>query len=239
MTDSVKQALCCACGAVRTCRRPHNHRAENYWLSGPVYRDWHRETGDLKCSECGKITTHAIIHPERDSFRDHAERVTNIALGMPDPMANNPEVRERVRRAYRQRSYPSNPYVNHRWWRSDEDAARAAGEKWFTAMCGETMPLPTRKIAGRDITAMEAPTHVTDPDRADHENLDPDTGLWWTSDGECVNCLRVRNNWLLEQRRKDVSALLIKIVAMIDKVDARVVERLAELVTEAIPGGGA
>lgn len=241
MSDQQKAALCCVCGAVRKCRRPRNHRPENYWLSGTVDRDWHRETGDLKCAQCGRVTTHAIIHPERDTFRDHAERITNIALGMGDPAsAGNPHLRDRIQQTYRQRNYPLNPYVHHRWFKSDENDARSAGKTWFPAMCGEPLPLPEQvRENGRYITAMEAPTHVSDPDRAEHENLDVETGLWWTSDGVCVNCLRVRNNWLLEKRRKDVAALLIKIAAIIDEVDARVVERLAELVAGAIPGGSA
>ncbi|MEZ0341526.1 hypothetical protein ACAG25_16260 [Mycobacterium sp. pV006] len=236
MSDRLMQALCCVCGNLRTCRRPRNYRRENYWLSGPIDRDWHRETGDLKCAECGRVTSHAILHPEQDSFRDHAERITNIALGMGDPVA--PRVCEEIRMRYRQNDFPKNPLMNHRWWKSVENEARAAGQKRFPAMCGELVDMPEQvRENGRDITEMEAPTHLTDPKRADWDWLDVETGLTWTYYGECVNCLRVRNTWLLEQRRKNVAAQLIKIAAVIDEVDGNVIEQLAEMVAAAIPGG--
>lgn len=239
MSEPMRRALCCTCGSLRTFRRARNHREENYWLGvRPVDLDWSRELGDLKCSQCNRVTNHALLHPEKDWAADHAELIQHIALGGNSGRVTDSTV-TRVRELYRQNNFPKNPFVNHRWWKSDENEARTAGKQWFPALCGELVAVPEEaRENGRDITTFEAPTHVTDPDRADHENFDPETGLWWTSDGQCVNCLRVRNTWLLEQRRKDVAALLIKIVAIIDEIDANVVEQLADLVSAAIPGGG-
>jgi hypothetical protein len=205
VSEKLKQALCCECGQLRTFKRSRNHHQENYWLSGPVDRDWHRELGDLKCQNCGKVTTHALLHRDGDWAADHAEMLQRVALGGTDPRLDNEHFSHdlaRVRERYRQSNFPRNPYVRHRWWKSDEDEARKAGDRWFPGMCGEMVALPETPSKGTDITEFNAPTHITDPCRADHENLDVETGLWWTSDGECVNCLRVRHNRLIAKRRE-------------------------------------
>src|ERR1700733_5940133 len=48
-----RQALCCVCGQLRTFDRARRCRWENYWFRWQVDRDWHRETGELKCDQCG------------------------------------------------------------------------------------------------------------------------------------------------------------------------------------------
>lgn len=235
MTTRMK-ALCCTCGSLRTCSRPRNHRTENYWLARPVDRDWHRETGDLKCDNCARVTVHAIIHPDGDRFRDHAERLSAIALGMPDPIdEDSPQTRKRITTAYRQRNFPDNPYVWHKWWKSAENAAREAGRQWFPAMCGELVEVPETPCAGSDVNKFEAPAQISDPDPAEHESIDGDTGLWWTG-GVCINCLRVRNNWLLQQRRNNLRKVLLELATSIDELDERLVNRLADL-TNSLPGG--
>lgn len=244
MSDQLKQALCCTCGAVRTFKRARNHQEENYWLHRPVNRDWARELGDLKCEPCGKVTTHALLHRDGDWAVDHAEMLQRVALG--DRQAH-PRFQEEstwadkelahITEQYRQSNYPRNPFVSHKWWKSDENDARKAGKKWFPAMCGEPVAVPENQRGGHDITELQAPTQLTDPDRTEHENLDVDSGLWWTQDGTCVNCLRVRNNWLLDKRRKDVACLLRKLAADINSLDASLVHRLADL-AETITGAG-
>lgn len=241
---ATRQALCCVCGQVRQFRRVlRNHREENYWLSRPVDRDWHRETGDMKCAECGRVTTHALLHPEGDWAVDHAEVLQRVALGCSDPRTDGEmfaKAREQMRNQYRQSNFPSNPYVTHKWWKADENKARDAGEKWFPAMCGEPVAVPDKPGEGRTITEMEAPTQIADPDRTDHDNLDVDSGLWWSEAGACVNCLRVRHEWLLDKRRDELNSLLISLVAKISKgvkVDASVVDALTEQVAAALGGG--
>lgn len=211
MSDQIKQALCCVCGALRTCRRPRNHRSENYWLHDPIDRNWWRETGDLKCSECGKVTTHAIIHPEKDTFRDHAERITRIALGTTtDPMVRDEKWRTRVQAAYRQGREP-NPLLNHRWSAAAGDAARQAGSDFVITYCGEKHELPknTRNIPAGEIA-------VPDPVRWDQEYEDPNTGLWWT-EMDCVDCYRVSNEHRMAQRRKLLAEWLVWILAKADQ----------------------
>lgn len=235
MSEQLRPALCNTCGTLRTFKRARNYQPENYWLKRPVDLDWSRELGDLKCETCGKVTTHALLHPEGDWAADHAETVQRIALGdlkahprFQDPWAAKDLVR--IIDRYRQSNYPKNPFVNHRWWKSDENEAREAGQKWFRAMCGEPVEVPAEhRSNGSSITELEAPTQVTDPERSEHENFDAETGLWWTADGVCVNCLRVRNNWLLDKRRKEVAVLLLKLAADVDSLDAATVHMLADL----------
>lgn len=196
MSDSLKQALCCVCGALRTCRRSRNHRPENYWLTGTVDRDWHRETGDLKCSECGQVTRHAIIHSDKDSFKDHAERLTRIALGTTiDPVCNDRNAVERVRSAYRQ-GREANPLLKHMWLISDEDAARNAGRKYVTTHCGEQVLIP-RKTKEHPQEGFAEPDEV----RWDQEYEDPATGRWWV-EMDCVDCFRASNERRMARRRE-------------------------------------
>ena len=231
MSDRERQAICCICGTVRTCKRARNHREENYWMRRPVNLDWSRETGDLKCQECGKVTTHALLHPEGDWAADHAEMLQHVALGGSHPRFAGPlwdEDRNRVRDRYRQSNFPRNPYVSHKWWKSDENEAREAGQQWFLAMCGEPVAVPERKVDGTSIDDYQAPTQLTDPDRAEHENLDVDTGLTWTQDGVCVNCLRVRNDWLFAKRRKLMAEWFEYLHKHPEKVPDDHVEKLIE-----------
>lgn len=217
----VRQALCCVCGQVREFKMARNHRHENYWLHGPVDRDWHRELGDLKCAECGKVTTHALLHATGDWACGHAEELQRAALGDLKGTRFEHESWKKdlpaLRQKYRQSNYPRNPLVSHKWWKSEENAARRAGEKWFPAMCGEMVAVPEEAREGSDITEMQAPTQITDPARTEHENLDVESGLWWTQDGTCVNCLKVRNSWLMTKRRDLLKEWLIWLAAHGDK----------------------
>lgn len=226
--SAMMQALCCVCGNLRTCRQPRNHRRENYWLRGAVDLDWHRETGDLKCDECRRVTTHALIHPPTDAHRDHAERLTNVALGGDDPV--DTATKDHVIESYRQSNYPANPYVNHRWWTKDEKAAREAGKTWFRAMCGEPVAVPESEEKSCSITGFAAPTQLTDPEQTEHENLDVESGLWWSEAGTCVNCLRVRNKEHVARRRKLLSEWLVWIYA---RPDERVPDEHVELLIAA------
>lgn len=212
------QALCCVCAQLRTYKRARNQRG--YWGD----RNWHRSIGDLKCTACGAITTHALLNDRTD----WDEKLQLLALGITNDQSWSPEHMKSVQAKYRQSNYPRNPFVTHEWWTTDEDEARLAGKKWFTAMCGEAVEVPESRSDGVPLADFQAPTQVTDPQRTEHENLDAESGLWWTQDGTCVNCLRVRHNWLLDQRRKDLALRLIKIAGCINDVDSKMIQDLDE-----------
>lgn len=220
------KALCCVCGNLRSCSRPRNHRAENYWMAGPIDRDWHRETGDLKCAECGRITTHALIHPDDDKLRDHAEMLQLIALGWTNPRFTEQKKLE-IRRQYHE-AFPQNPYMDHRYWKEDERKARKAGETMFPAMCGVMLPMPKAyRENGRFITEFDAPEQLTDHEVLAFERLDPQTGMCWDI-GDCVNCLHVRNDRLLRDRREELAKVLLKAAVSTDNLDADLVTTLLD-----------
>ena len=217
------KALCCTCGSIRECRRPRNHRAENYWFRGPINNDWHRETGDLKCEECGRITTHALLHPQGDSYRDHAEMLQLIGLGWHNSHFTEAQKADIVSRYHS--SFPANPYMHHLWWKNEENDAREAGQTMFTAMCGALIPVPTRRIEGKDVTEFRAPEQLTDPELMEYEHLDVDTGMYWDV-GDCVNCLRYRNDKLLRERREALVRILLSAATKTDELDAPLVNSL-------------
>jgi hypothetical protein len=222
MSDQFKQALCCVCGTLRTCRRPRNYRYENYWLHGTVDRDWHRETGDLKCDTCGRVTTHAIILPTGDSFRDHAEKLRDAATGWV-LKALTDEGHQRIQQRWRE-GLPRNPYTRHMWWISDEKKAREAGETHFLAICKERIAVPKKTAAERDsstpIDAFVEPREFHDVDRED-----PETGLWWF-DMDCTDCLYRANAIALDEKRKALKSKLQSVVDKISALDARTVADL-------------
>lgn len=214
MSDTLKNALCCVCGAVRSCRRPRNHKMENYWLAAPVDRNWHRETGDLKCPECGRVTTHAIIHAEKDALRDHAEMMQRVATGNNHGNLNAAQL-DAVADKFRQGT-PRNPYLRHYWYREVAQEAWDAGRRTVKGLCGEPMPLDRdprqfhEKCSGEqrwDDDQQFKPMTVRDM-----EYEDPETGLWWT-ESDCVDCLRVWHLRLLSQQRKKLGELITLFLA--------------------------
>lgn len=235
MTQFMK-ALCCICGALRECRRPRNHRAENYWLSGPIDRDWHRETGDLKCAECGRITTHALIHPEGDKMRDHAEMLQRVATGNSHTRYSDTGLID-MRAKYRQ-GFPRNPELNHYRYDSDAQSAWDAGLRTVTALCGEPLTIH-RDPSG---PASKGANKQRDDDRQirpkamrDQEYEDETTGLWW-QEADCVDCLRVWHLELLRRRREELTTMMTQFLADLladksgypKKIDLRTVNALIE-----------
>lgn len=223
---ATKQALCCVCGAIRTCQRPRNHREENHWLRGPIDLDWHRETGDLKCDSCSRITTHAILLPD-NIWRDHAETLHREAIGYYTKTLTADE-RQRIQQAWRQ-GLPRNPLRRHISWVSDETKARAAGETHVIAICREMVPLPKRVTKpgdGVDSDVLMKPRKFHD---VDYE--DPETGLWWY-DVTCTDCLLRSNAIAVNQQRAKLRERLIEAVATVSKLDARTVAHLLEQFNE-------
>jgi hypothetical protein len=219
----IRKALCCACGQLRTFKRARNVVTD----CGVDRVTWHRCTGDLKCDNCGAITRHALLR-EDDGHQDYAETYQRMALGGKADTSWTDV--ERIRREYRQGLLPRNPYVRHKWWKSAETKAIEAGLAYFPAMCGEPVKTPDKPSPSQTVAKAIVPTQVTDPDRAEHENLDVDTGLWWTQDGWCVNCLRVRNDWLLAERRKLMDEWFVWLYA---RLEERVPDKHVELLIAA------
>ncbi|TVX97859.1 hypothetical protein FPV58_22050 [Mycolicibacterium porcinum] len=223
MSEQQRQAICCTCGSVRTCRRPRNYRPENYWLRGPVDRDWHRETGDLKCEECGRVTTHAIITGD-----DHAEKLREVATGWFYKSLTEAD-RQRIQRAWRQGD-PRNPHAHHLWWWSDLEKAWDAGQSVFPAICKAELPVPEQQSErGREsnyrayeIDELIAPKYCHDVDLED-----PATGLWWY-EVDCTDCLCRANMIALGEQRQALQAKLQKIVDKVSRLDARTVADLLD-----------
>lgn len=234
MSDQQKTALCCVCGAVRKCRRPRNHRPENYWLSGTVDRDWHRETGDLKCTQCGRVTTHAIIHPEADKMRDHAEMIQRVATGNGHGHFDEAGL-IKMREKYRQ-GLPRNPELNHFWWTSEAKDAWDAGRRSVIGLCGELVTLQRDPRASTSSRTDKRDDSQIEPARVrDQEYEDSETGLSW-AEMDCVDCLRVWHLDLLRQRRAVLAESMTKFLADLlaeksgypKKIDLRTVNALIE-----------
>lgn len=218
-----KQALCCVCGNVRQCRRPRNYRRDNYWLYDTVDRDWHRETGELKCPECNRVTVHAIILPDNDSYRDHAETLRKIATGWTRSHLTERDY-DRIRTAWR-RGTPQNPYKRHLWWKSELKKARKAGQETFQAICMVEIPVPTMQSKNKGSKSY-AHDELVAPNRfheVDYE--DPETGLWWY-EVDCTDCLYRANAIALNDQRDTLKKKINDIVAKIDHLDARTVAEL-------------
>lgn len=218
-----KQALCCVCGNIRQCRRPRNHRPENIWLHGPVDRDWHRETGDLKCDECGRITTHAILLPANSTYQDHAETLRKIATGWVRKSLTDEDYR-RIRSAWRQ-GVPQNPRKRHLWWSSELHEARDAEKQTFEAICKAEIPVPKMESKNKGAKTYGYDELIA-PNRFHEVDLeDPETGLWWY-EVDCTDCLHRANDIALGEQRKSLKVKMQEIVDKIDGLDARTVADL-------------
>lgn len=235
MSTPFVKALCCTCGSIRECRQARNRRRENYWLAGPIDLDWHRETGDLKCAECGRVTTHALLHPEGDQMRDHAEMMQRVATGNSHGHFNTEQLIE-VAAKFRQ-GFPRNPGLNHFWWISDAQAAWDSGKSTVTGLCGEPITIH-RDPSSRASTPRSEKSddrQIEPSEIRDQEYEDPDTGLWWT-ELDCVDCLRVWHLVLLRQRREVLADRMTQFLAdLLDdkggfpkKIDLRTVDALIE-----------
>lgn len=219
-------ALCCECGNLRTVSTDYHFGIDDENRGNGLFMDprgW-IETGTLKCSHCGTRTRHALLNKE--GKRDYAEDYQRYVLGGDWDSRWAPD-REQLRERYFAQ-FPRNPFVQHKWWKSAEDQARKDGKQWFPSMCGELVELPDSPRGGATISEGLAPTQITDPDRAEHENLDVETGLWWTADGWCVNCLRVRHDWLLKENRTQLLTQLIEVSAAVATMSAEDVTALRE-----------
>lgn len=215
------QALCCECGELRTCTRPRNHIEDNYWLRKPVDRDWHRETGDLKCANCGRITRHAIILPDGHWAQNHAEKLRKAGTGWYFKNLTDADLK-RIQERWHD-GQPRNPRTWHQWFRSAEDQARAAGRTHLRAVCKALVPVPKRTWeqrypeGGLDRDVLVKPT-VYDPE--------PDADGWEYV--QCVDCLYRSNQMAIDDQRKELKDKLLKYAGKLSTLDPATVISLVE-----------
>lgn len=229
-----RQALCCECGNLRTCRRPRNYRQENWWLSRPVDRNWQRELGDLKCTACGKVTVHALLYQAGDTFRDHAERIERIALGGSDPLNKDaPGVAQQIKKNYRI-GRQGNPYLLHLWQVCDENKARAEGRSWITTHCGERREIPPEGERGK---VHHPDDGLLDPIYEDpcpaYDDDAPD-GMGW-EEINCPDCYRISNERRLAALRAALLAKLNALIKAAQELDASTVGHLIAVAEEVVP----
>lgn len=223
-----KQALCCQCGQLRTykhaSRAGRSYRREDEWR-----RRW---IGQLKCSHCCAITTHALLIDPDASYRDDDERKQLLALGdRPRDKYERFTDLERLQRDYHD-ALPRNPYLHHRYWTSQAREAWQAGRRDVPALCGATMALnrdPDGPSSKKETSGQLAPDEVRD-----QEYEDADTGMWWM-DMDCVDCLRVANADRLRRKRQLMRAWLFWIAERLYTHDATTIERLISTFREVWP----
>ncbi|WP_142256620.1 zinc finger domain-containing protein [Mycobacterium colombiense] len=219
------QALCCECGQLRTFKQARNMRG---WWGDPT---WHRDVCDLKCSACGRVTTHALVSHSDNRYRDVDELRQRVALGddVPDGWGWDAA---RLRQQYRQGTLPRNPYLHHLYWVGQAERAWAEGRRTVTALCGAPMALHREPSA----SARAASDYLEPEEFNDTEYEDPDTGLWW-ADMDCVDCLRVANEYELRRQRKELALQLTQLAMETEELDAATVRALREHV-ESLTGDG-
>lgn len=179
-------ALCNECGAVRRTSRPRG-------------RDHQRETGQLKCDACARITVHALIRGNDNDEARHA-----LALGMPSPYTGktaSPKFMDDWRRGM-----PRNPRLGHIWLESVERKAIEARAPKMRALCGEMVTTPKR---AEDTNSVPLEDRAPRYDERDWERTDADGWQYM----ECVNCVRVHNHMEAVRRRKTLADLMTTALA--------------------------
>ncbi|MEW5810874.1 MAG: hypothetical protein AB1925_15630 [Actinomycetota bacterium] len=199
----MKQALCCSCGQLRTCKVARNTSRDfsdvAQWKS--------RWVGELKCSHCAAVTPHALLLPEQNRHWD--EREQQLALGaQPRTEMERMLDLERLRGAYR-RAFPRNPNLVHRRWDTDAIRAWDDGTRRVIALCGEPIEVKSdpRQAAKYRTTENELDGYLIAREFGDTEYEDPKTGLWWL-DMDCVDCVRASNEHRALIRRLDLEEWL-------------------------------
>jgi hypothetical protein len=183
------RALCCECGAVRTCKMLRNRVYGDY-------ETWTRDAGDLKCAWCRRVTRHAAVRGD-----DHDEVTQTVALGLDRDGWNGKTLQDRWRQGL-----PRNPLLSHRWWIADQEKAIEHNTRMRT-FCGELIEPPPKVRTSNFIPDTTEARKPKVEDDFDTEYEDPATGLFWR-DTDCVNCLRVSNTRRLERRRKHLKTLM-------------------------------
>ncbi|MCX8556040.1 hypothetical protein OS121_13195 [Mycolicibacterium mucogenicum] len=220
------QALCCVCGQLRTCFRPRNYRPENNHLRAPVDPNWERETGDLKCQQCGTITRHAIILGGNDYWGGkHAEVLHELGTGW---VNNRTTEDERKLMQDRWHQSPQNPRLLHIWWNSDEKAARKAGRSYVYAICKAKVHLcelgeDEAEKPSKDTTSGYNRDQVWAPKFIDSE---ADKDGWRRI--SCVDCLALTNRIAINEQREQLKEKLIEYVGKLSSLDPATVVSLVE-----------
>lgn len=174
----------------------------------------------MKCSECGEITTHALLRS--GPYRDFGEELQRIALGgAPTDMTDA----ERLRREYRQ-GLPRNPNLRHRYWMNEAKAAWNA-DKRVVALCGERITLKREPGGPATTERKEQDGYLVAEQFSDIEYEDPDTGLSWI-DMQCVDCCRVSNSHHFAERRTWLEKALAWFAGRPECIEDHEVEGLIE-----------
>lgn len=227
-------ALCCACGTVRTVSSDHRRPNDPEHASSERGKaeGW-RKTQSLKCDTCGNSTRHALLQPAAAPHRDWEEDRQRVILGGRDG-AKYPLVGEHLKQMRDEyfAQFPRNPKLSHRFWTGEADELREQGETHMQALCGATAPIP------RSFTkSSRDPGALHEPDRIDWDTEfeDPETGMWWV-DMSCVDCLRVSNELERENRRVRAQELInwyFMQLARVDRLSYAEIEALIEFLEPA------
>lgn len=235
------EALCCACGQLRTVSSDYGRYGHPDHSDGDLCRNangW-RRTEPLKCDECGAVTRHAVLN--RPGSSDYDENLQRIALGGENTSGWSNEYIERLRRDYHA-MFPRNPNLHHRFYVEDAQKAWDAGERTVATLCGTRDSIgtdprtwgtsPAKKARQEKYDGFVVAEQISDVT----EYEDPETGLWWV-DMDCVDCCRVSNTIRLEQLRKKLEQTFARFAAYPELVpDAAVsdlINQLEKLIVQA------
>ncbi|WP_131822578.1 hypothetical protein [Mycobacteroides chelonae] len=216
-----RQALCCECGQLRTCALPRNHILGGWGLHTP-FGDGHREVCELKCDHCGRRTRHALL---MRLYQTHDEDMQLVALGDPHE-GYTPDQLDMLRDNYR-KGLPRNPFLEHMFYTSDLEKARADGSLTARTLCGEVVAVDDSRFdygTGYEVRAYRKPEEVRD-----QEYEDPRTGLWWVEQ-DCVDCLRVSNQIAARSKRDELLDAVRNLLVNLNSYDTASVERLLSAV---------
>lgn len=219
-------ALCCSCGSLRTVSNDYRRSQDPNEADSPQGRKegW-RRTQSLKCAVCGQSTRHALLMPADSRFGDWDEKCQRYILGG-DWDGQYPPDLERLRDEYFAQ-FPRNPYLRHRYWTNDAQAAWGQGERVVTALCGEKITLEHDPSAPSSTRTTSSDDLLKPDEMRDQEYEDDETGMWWV-DMQCVNCLAVSNGEKLKHQRRELLTQLLEVSAVANTLDAGEVASLRE-----------
>ena len=197
-------ALCCECGHQRSYRQARNVVSERYSAE--------RCIGDLKCSNCKRVTRHALLRGDV-RYRDHAEHFQAVALGYGTP--DRFDDAERYAGEYR-RMGERNPRLIHRFYVREIDRLPADGSEMpITALCGESVPSTADQFTSG---ASAAPVQQIRPAVTDFDEYADEDG--W-EELPCVACLHVSNNNVRQRQRERLTVLMTAALAELLDTDHR------------------
>ncbi|OHT80480.1 hypothetical protein BKG69_06105 [Mycobacteroides chelonae] len=148
-----------------------------------------------------------------------------MALGDPHE-GYTPDQLDMLRDNYR-KGLPRNPFLEHMFYTSDLEKARADGSLTARTLCGEVVAVDDSRFdygTGYEVRAYRKPEEVRD-----QEYEDPRTGLWWVEQ-DCVDCLRVSNQIAARSKRDELLDAVRNLLVNLNSYDTASVERLLSAV---------